>query len=280
MTDLSSTIIPKSDQLNADDLIVGPRTFTVERVTDGSAEQPVNIYLAELPRRPYRPSKSMRRVLVECWGKNGDAYAGRRLTLYRDPDVMFGGEAVGGIKISHLSHIDGPKRILLTEKRGKRGVHPVALLTAEQAAPDRVDAAVQAFGRGGITLDQLEGRVGRPRADWTTQDLDELDALFRALRARETTKAEAFGTDDAAAAEGPGDDVPVAGEARAAAASPTSAPLSREADEQDSESPADTSATPWAGAEPTLSTEGGAEPTGDAPPSDPGGWGAADGYGQ
>lgn len=141
--DMTRTIVPKSDQINADDLIGTSVTVTITGATEGSAEQPVDIHLAEFPKRAYRPSKSMRRVLVAAWGIDTDAYIGRRMTLYRDPDVKFGGDQVGGIKISHLSDIKGRMQIALTEKRGKRAPHTVEPLpdapiptgpTAEQIA--------------------------------------------------------------------------------------------------------------------------------------------------
>lgn len=133
--DLTQTIAPKSDQLNADDLIAGPRTFTIEKVTAGSPEQPVNVHLVELPGRPYRPSKTMRRVMVAVWGKEADAYAGRRLTLFRDPSVRFGKDEVGGIKISHMSHMVKPWKGALTATRGKKAVHTVAPLPEAVQAP-------------------------------------------------------------------------------------------------------------------------------------------------
>ncbi|WP_435298503.1 hypothetical protein [Timonella sp. A28] len=134
--DLTQTIVPRSDQLNADDFVGGPRTFTVERVTAGSAEQPVNVHLVELPGRPYKPSKTMRRVLVAAWGKEGDVYAGRQLTLYRDPSVRFGADEVGGIKISHLSHIDKPLKLALTSTRGKKALNVIEpLVSASPAVP-------------------------------------------------------------------------------------------------------------------------------------------------
>src|SRR5690625_2612298 len=102
--DISKTIEPDSTQINADDLLAGPATVTVENVTKGSAEQPVNIHVTEFPKRAYRPSKSMRRILVHAWGPKASEYVGRRLTLYRDPNITFGREKVGGIRISHLSH--------------------------------------------------------------------------------------------------------------------------------------------------------------------------------
>lgn len=133
--DLTQTIAPRSDQLNADDLISGPVTVTVERVSAGSAEQPVDIHLVEFPGRAYRPSKSMRRVLVAAWDKDGDVYSGRRMTLYRDPEVTFGRDKVGGIKISHLSHIEKRLTIALTETRGKRKPHSVDPLPEVAPAP-------------------------------------------------------------------------------------------------------------------------------------------------
>jgi hypothetical protein len=66
--DLTDSIAPRSDQMNAEDLLTGPRTFTVTEVRKGSsAEQPVSIYLAEFPSdRPFKPSKTVRRILVSA----------------------------------------------------------------------------------------------------------------------------------------------------------------------------------------------------------------------
>lgn len=119
--DMSTTIAPKSDQLNADDLIGGPRTVTITAVTAGSAEQPVNVVTAEFGEaRPFKPSKSMRRVMVEIWGRDASTYIGRRMTLYREPGVKFGGQEVGGIRISHMSHLERRRTLALTVTRGKR----------------------------------------------------------------------------------------------------------------------------------------------------------------
>lgn len=118
--DISSTTEPKSDQQNYDDYIAGPKTVTVTEVKKGSAEQPVELHLAEFPGRPYKPGKSMRRVLVTCWGAEASEYVGRKLTLYGDPTIKFGGQDVGGIRIAALSHITEAKSISLTVTRGKR----------------------------------------------------------------------------------------------------------------------------------------------------------------
>jgi hypothetical protein len=118
--DITDTLAPKSDQLNADDLI-HPRTATVVEVRKGTPEQPVEIVLdAYGPGRPFKPSKTVRRVLAAAWGTNADVYAGRSMTLYNDPTVRFGGVATGGIRVSHLSHIDKSLTLALTTTRGKR----------------------------------------------------------------------------------------------------------------------------------------------------------------
>jgi hypothetical protein len=148
--DLTSAIAPKSDQLNAEDLLTGPRTFTITTVDPGSAEQPVNVHLAEMPGRPWRPSKSMSRVLAYCWGADTEPYAGRRVTLYRDPEVTFGRDKVGGIKISHLSDIDRAKSVSLTVTRGKRAPHTVEPL------PDAPPALTEADVTACTDLDQLK----------------------------------------------------------------------------------------------------------------------------
>ena len=118
--DITKSTEPKSDQQNFDDYVAGPKTVTVSEVKKGSAEQPVEVHLVEFPGRPFKPSKSMRRVLVACWGPEASEYKGRRMTLFGDPTVKFGGQTVGGIRIAALSDITEQKTINLTVTRGKR----------------------------------------------------------------------------------------------------------------------------------------------------------------
>lgn len=147
---LSNTIIPKSDQLNADDLIAGPITIRVSKVAAGSAEQPVSIHYEGDNGRPYKPGKSMRRVLIQAWGSEGNAYVGRSMTLFRDQTIRFGGDTVGGIRISHLSDIPGPLSFALTVTRGKRvqyTVQPLALPSVDAEALGKIGDAKAAEGR-------------------------------------------------------------------------------------------------------------------------------------
>lgn len=156
--DISDTLAPKSDQLDAVDLIGGPQTFTISNVSAGKDDQPVNVHLAEFP-RVWRPGKSMRRVLASCWGTDASQWVGRRVTLYCDESVTFGNDVVGGTRISHLSHIDGRKKIPLLVKRGKSAtfvvdplpeLSPIDVLKAEwkSATPERraeIEAEVAAL---------------------------------------------------------------------------------------------------------------------------------------
>lgn len=176
--DLTASIAPRSDQLNAEDFLTGPRTFTVERVTQGSAEQPFDFHMVEAPGRAYRPSKSMRRVIVTAWGPDATAYTGRRITLYRDPEVTFGRDKVGGIKISHLSHLDKRLELALTVTRGKRAKHTIEPLVESTPPAESIETrrkkAVDWFAGKGVERSNLEGHVGKPVDEWTGDDLDEL----------------------------------------------------------------------------------------------------------
>jgi hypothetical protein len=132
--DISETLAPKSDQLDAVDLLGGPQTFTITKVSKGNAEQPVQVHLAEFP-RVWRPGKSMRRVLAACWGTESSEWVGRRVTLYCDESVTFGNDVVGGTRISHLSHIDKRKSVPLLVKRGKSATFTVEPLPDAPTKP-------------------------------------------------------------------------------------------------------------------------------------------------
>lgn len=132
--DITDTLAPSSTQLDAIDLITGPRVFTVKSVdVKKDAEQPVSIHLEEFP-RPWKPSKNQRRVLAYCWGEKSAAWAGRRMKLFRDPDVTFGKDKPGGTRIAELSHIDGPKSVPLLISQGRSALYTVHPLT-EPALP-------------------------------------------------------------------------------------------------------------------------------------------------
>jgi len=110
--DITQALAPNSDQLDAIEL-VEPRTFTIDtgsRIGKRDGKTVAEIRLVELD-RVWRPSKGMLDVLAACWSTKGDQWPGKRVTLYNDPDVMFGKDKVGGVRISHLSHIDAARDV-------------------------------------------------------------------------------------------------------------------------------------------------------------------------
>lgn len=137
MTDMTSAIVPKSDQINADDLIAGPITITITEVkVKPGQEQPVSIFF-EGSDKAYRPCKSMARVLVAAWGPDASHYKGRSLTLYNDPKVRWGGMEVGGIRISHMTHIDSAITMALTVTRANK--KPFTVKPMEGPATDSAE---------------------------------------------------------------------------------------------------------------------------------------------
>lgn len=129
ITDLRSTIVPKSDQLNAEQLLGGSMTITVTDVRLGSGEdQPVSVHYTNDGGRPFKPCKTMRKVLIHAWGANGRDWIGKSMELHNDQSVRFGGMEVGGIRISALTDIPKDIRVSLTATKGKKALHEIKAL--------------------------------------------------------------------------------------------------------------------------------------------------------
>lgn len=152
--DMTAVIQPKSDQINADDLASGPMTVTITKVSIApGTEQPVAMSIKGTA-KVYRPCKTMARAMVQMWGADASLYAGRSLTIYRDPKVKWGGLEVGGIRISHMSHIEGEKTLLVTISKAQRAPMKIRPLVAEVAptatqAPDNALQLAQDAARKG-----------------------------------------------------------------------------------------------------------------------------------
>ncbi|MDE9552625.1 hypothetical protein [Xenorhabdus bovienii] len=149
--DLSRTIIPKSDQINFEDVQTTSITAIIKSIRAGTTDQPVFIDLEGYDGRPYKPSKSMRRVLIGGWGNDGHSWVGKSLTLIGDPSVKFGGVAVGGIKVYAMSDVEADFSMMLSVSRGKRAEHRVKKLISPQEILNRFTAKV-----GEINLMDLE----------------------------------------------------------------------------------------------------------------------------
>ena len=181
--DFDDTIAPNSDQLNADDLIAGMILVTITDVSRGTPDQPILIHIeGKRPLKPFRPCKSMRRVLIAAWGKNGKAWIGKRLALFNDTEVTWAGKKEGGVRISRMSGIDEPMTLMLTYKRGKRRPFTVHPLTDEdepasypQALFEKnIKAWTDMVIAGELTVEQIIERAGQ-RAPLTDAQIETLN---------------------------------------------------------------------------------------------------------
>lgn len=135
VSDLSDTIIPKSDQLTADHLLAGPINITITTMSRGTSEQPVVIGYAGDDGNPFKPCKSMRKIMIAAWGENGRTWVGRKIRLYRDPAVKLGKDIVGGIRISHLSHIPSTMVVSVLGPNRRKVQYIVEPLVESPVAP-------------------------------------------------------------------------------------------------------------------------------------------------
>ncbi len=191
--DLSRTIIPKSDQINFEDVQSTPITAAIKSVREGSKDQPVFIDLIGYDGRPYKPSKSMRRVLIDAWTSNGHSWVGKSLTLKGDPSVKFGGVAVGGIKIHAMSDIEGDFSLMLSVSRGKRAEHRVKKLDIAEPPKTNMDY-LALFNQ---EIDSMDTDKLDKSYEWLkkkfTGDADSLEKLETLYKARKEDMEKANG---------------------------------------------------------------------------------------
>jgi hypothetical protein len=131
MLDLTALTEAKSDQLNADDLIGKNRIITITDVVKADdQQQPIIVSYEGDNGKPWKPCKTMIRALVYLWGNDASQFSGRNLELYRDPEVTYGKDKVGGIRIHAASHIDSAIDIVLTIRRGQKKPYKILKLVS------------------------------------------------------------------------------------------------------------------------------------------------------
>lgn len=144
--DVSNAIVAKSDQLNAIDLVGRDVTITIVDVKPGPQDQPVHIITDQYGTgRPWKPSKTALRDIVQAWGTDSTVWVGRRITLFNDPEVLWAGQPVGGIRIRAMSHIDKAfeaKHVITRGKTKKVMIQPLADAPVDPAVVDAAHAAI------------------------------------------------------------------------------------------------------------------------------------------
>lgn len=214
--DISDTIVARSDQLNAEDLVGGAITVQITGVKRTSDEQPVSVEISG-GHKPWKPCKSMRRLLIMAWPdgakKEGGetkydptCWIGRSVTLIRDPSVKWAGELVGGIRVSALSHIKAKFEVALAESKKKKKLVTVEKLDApagtkseppkQEPKPDATAANPIAARHSSICKAWKERRI--KRGERTA--MDDIRAFFVAATencvvAENALKTEVFSTE-------------------------------------------------------------------------------------
>jgi hypothetical protein len=159
MIDMTDTIQSKSEQLNAEDLIAGPITIKITAFKKmASKQQPIHIEYEGGEGRPYKPNLSMRKAIAIMWGGKFEE-AGRSMTLFNEPTVLWKGKEEGGIRISHLSHIEKGKTISLIETRGKKfrlRIEPLTTFAGNPLPPETLELWKQEIERA-ETMADLQG---------------------------------------------------------------------------------------------------------------------------
>lgn len=114
-----------TDQLNYEDFLGGvTRIVTIAGVKKGTKEAQYDIAI-EGDDRYWRPPATVLKLLVLAYGDEAANWIGKSAALYGDPEVKMRGQKVGGIRVSHLSHIDKPISASLTVTRGQTGVFTI-----------------------------------------------------------------------------------------------------------------------------------------------------------
>lgn len=131
--DMLAVVEAKSDQMNAVDLLGGPKTIKITRVVvrKPDTDQPVSVFYEGDNGKPWKPCKSMCRVLLKIWKGDSKEYVGKSLTLFRDDEVTWAGRKEGGIRISHMSDMKNEELVPLTASRGKGFFYKVSPLIVE-----------------------------------------------------------------------------------------------------------------------------------------------------
>lgn len=143
---LSDTIVTKSDQLNAEDLLLSNRIIKITDVRMVSdPQQPLILNYDGDNGRPFKPCLTMRKALQFAYGDDPQNLIGKFLELYCDPEVKFGKEKVGGVRIAGMSDIKGTIRASFTETRGKKKEYVFKRIEGVNLPPYPADKFTQAF---------------------------------------------------------------------------------------------------------------------------------------
>ena len=90
--------------IKKEDLAAGPQRFTIQGVSKTTFEakngQPAeDVLQLELDERQFSLNKTNIKILIGAHGGKTDGWIGKSVILYVDPNVMFRGGLVGGVRV-------------------------------------------------------------------------------------------------------------------------------------------------------------------------------------
>lgn len=141
--EILAAAVATSDRLNAEDLIGGPLTITIKDVHVIKGDKGVQKMIIDMEGRehPWHTCKSVTRTILAMWQDEPVQWIGRQMVLYRDPDVVFKNDPLGGIRIQSASHLTEAFTLTLTEHQKKRITRTIKPLVA--AEPPKPKPAAQ-----------------------------------------------------------------------------------------------------------------------------------------
>jgi len=129
----------KGEYISAGEIGDRRPTFTIARIgnvrmDDEKKKKEVDkavIWFKEID-RGWIYCKTSGHSMAAMWGKDDANWIGKRVTLYADPDIMFGADQVGGIRVAGSPDIDKEIKIRIKFKK-KRALEVVLTPTAAPA---------------------------------------------------------------------------------------------------------------------------------------------------
>lgn len=218
--DIAPFIEAESDRITADDLIAGPRTFTIAKIdgTMSEGKRRMVVHLADSPGKPFMPCKGMVRLLGQLWGPDAATWVGRGITLFRDPDVRFGADLTGGVRIAAVTHIDRAQGVSVRASQKKIKSYNVAPLKVEakadeaRAAAEKIAATIARAPDAARLAEYLSGRPA-PMIEAWRKNRPDLAALIDAARDAKLSSLggdddDPFGLEEGGATEGVSEEAP------------------------------------------------------------------------
>jgi hypothetical protein len=158
----------KSDRLNFEDFIMGSQDFTIAKLGRKVDQGNVRLLMIFEGREatPYWVPKGMVKCLSnpEGWGESEfSEWIGRKVRLFGEPTVVYAGKELGGIRISHISHITAPYSTKITERRGVRIDYVISPLEEVMYPVERFNTNLPAWHaailKGPTTAEQIIAKV-------------------------------------------------------------------------------------------------------------------------